>query len=85
MCPIQGARSIEVERLKRRFGYRLMRAVADEREPVSYRAACALALGLAGDVRYRKELSAELGKLRSGDEAVLAFRPQGLFPPAGMK
>eukprot|EP00752_Nemacystus_decipiens_P017086 g15303.t1 len=46
--PVVAARAIEIERLKRRFGVRLMRAVADQREPVSYRAACALALGLAG-------------------------------------
>ena len=66
-------RGIEIERLKRRFGVRLMRAVADEREPVSYRAACALALGLTGDERYKEELTIELGKLKAGDEAVLGY------------
>ena len=66
-------RGIEIERLKRRFGVRLMRAVADEREPVSYRAACALALGLTGDERYKEELAIELGKLKAGDEAVLGY------------
>jgi len=64
---------VEVERLKRRFGIRLMRAVADDREPVSYRAACALALGLSGDDRYKIELAEELGKLKAGDEAVLGY------------
>lgn len=71
--PIQGLRVIEVERIKRRFGRRLMRAVADGREPMGYRAACALALGLSGDRRYRAELSIELSKLRGGDEAVLGY------------
>lgn len=71
--PIITGRAIEIERLKRRFGLRLMRAVADDREPVSYRAACALALGLTGDDRYKAELSIELGKLRAGDEAVLGY------------
>lgn len=71
--PIVGREDIDIERLKRRFGVRLMRAVADEDEPVSYRAACALALGLTGDERYAQELSAELGKLRAGDEAVLGY------------
>lgn len=71
--PMIAGRAIEIERLKRRFGLRLMRAVADSREPVSYRAACALALGLSGDDRYKAELSVELGKLRAGDEAVLGY------------
>lgn len=66
-------KSIEIERLKRRFGIRLMRGVADEREPVSYRAACAMALGLTGDDRYKVELGVELGKLKTGDEAVLGY------------
>jgi len=71
--PLGDVRGIEIERLKRRFGIRLMRAVADEREPVSYRAACALALGLSGDRRYSAELAAELQRLRGGDEAVLGY------------
>lgn len=71
--PVVARRAIETERLKRRFGVRLMRAVADDSEPVSYRAACALALGLTGDDRYKAELSIELGKLRAGDEAVLGY------------
>lgn len=71
--PIEHDRAIEIERLKRRFGVRLMRAVAEQRLPMSYRAACALALGLTGDPRYRAELAAELSKLRSGDEAVLGY------------
>ena len=66
-------KTIEIDRLKRRFGNRLMRGVADEREPVSYRAACALALGLTGDERYKVELGVELGKLKAGDEAVLGY------------
>lgn len=76
--PIVGRRSIEIERIKRRFGVRLMRAVADEDEPVSYRAACALALGLTGDQRYAAELTVELGRLRAGDEAVLGYGLLGL-------
>ncbi|MEM9110112.1 MAG: hypothetical protein AAGC72_08810 [Planctomycetota bacterium] len=71
--PVIVERAIEIDRLKRRFGRRLMRAVADDSEPVSYRAACALALGLSGDARYREELTIELGKLRAGDEAVLGY------------
>ena len=71
--PLVTDRSIEIERLKRRFGIRLMRAVANVREPVSYRAACALALGLTGNERYKAELEVELGKLRAGDEAVLGY------------
>lgn len=71
--PIEHERAIEIERLKRRFGVRLMRAVAEPRLPMSYRAACALALGLTGDPRYRAELAAELSKLRAGDEAVLGY------------
>lgn len=71
--PIVGRQAIEIERLKRRFGVRLMRAVADDDEPVAYRAACALALGLTGDGRYAQELSAELARLRAGDEAVLGY------------
>ncbi|MEM9345825.1 MAG: HEAT repeat domain-containing protein [Planctomycetota bacterium] len=71
--PVIVSRAIEIERLKRRFGRRLMRAVADDSEPVSYRAACALALGLSGDERYREELAIELGQLRTGDEAVLGY------------
>lgn len=71
--PVILDRAIEIERLKRRFGLRLMRAVANDAEPVSYRAACAIALGLTGDDRYKAELSIELGKLRAGDEAVLGY------------
>lgn len=71
--PLIKDRAIEIERIKRRFGVRLMRAVANEREPVSYRAACALALGLTGDDRYKAELGIELGKLQAGDEAVLGY------------
>lgn len=71
--PIIVERAIEIERLKRRFGVRLMRAVANDGEPVSYRAACALALGLTGDERYKTELGVELGKLQAGDEAVLGY------------
>lgn len=71
--PLLVERGIEIERLKRRFGIRLMRAVADDGEPVSYRAACALALGLTGDDRYQQELAIELGKLKAGDEAVLGY------------
>ena len=71
--PVIVDRAIEIERLKRRFGLRLMRAVANDSEPVSYRAACAIALGLTGDERYKTELSIELGKLRAGDEAVLGY------------
>ncbi|MBX2850551.1 MAG: hypothetical protein KTR15_02250, partial [Phycisphaeraceae bacterium] len=71
--PVIVERPIEIERLKRRFGIRLMRAVANGSEPVSYRAACAMALGLTGDERYKAELGIELGKLRAGDEAVLGY------------
>lgn len=71
--PIILERAIQIERIKRRFGIRLMRAVADDREPVSYRAACALAIGLTGDDRYKAELAIELGKLKGGDEAVLGY------------
>jgi len=71
--PIVGREAIEIERLKRRFGQRLMRAVADRGEPMSYRAACALALGLSGEGRYRAELIEELSKLQAGDEAVLGY------------
>lgn len=71
--PITGRRAIEIERLQRRFGVRLMRAVADSNEEMSYRAACALALGLTGNDRYRAELVTELGRLRAGDEAVLGY------------
>lgn len=71
--PMTVGKSIEIERLKRRFGIRLMRAVANENEPVSYRAACALAIGLTGDERYKVELGVELGKLKAGDEAVLGY------------
>ncbi len=71
--PVIKDRAIEIERIKRRFGIRLMRAVANEREPMSYRAACALALGLTGDDRYKAELGIELGKLKAGDEAVLGY------------
>ena len=71
--PVIVERAIEIERLKRRFGVRLMRAVADDSQPVSYRAACAMALGLTGDDRYKAELGIELGKLRAGDEAVLGY------------
>jgi HEAT repeat protein len=71
--PVIVERPIEIERLKRRFGIRLMRAVANDSEPVSYRAACAIALGLTGDDRYKAELAIELGKLRGGDEAVLGY------------
>lgn len=71
--PVIADRAVEIDRLKRRFGIRLMRAVANWREPVSYRAACALALGLTGDERYQSELAVELGKLKGGDEAVLGY------------
>lgn len=71
--PIVYGRGIEVERLKRRFGIRLLRAVADGDEPMAYRAACALAIGLSGDDRYRADLTAELNQLRRGDEAVLGY------------
>lgn len=71
--PLSVERAVEIERLKRRFGVRLMRAVANDDEPVSYRAACALALGLTGDHRYKTELGIELGKLQAGDEAVLGY------------
>jgi hypothetical protein len=71
--PIIAQRAIEIERLKRRFGVRLMRAVANSREPITYRAACAIALGLTGDERYAEELAIELSKLRAGDEAVLGY------------
>lgn len=71
--PVVAGRAIELERLKRRFGFRLMRAVADDREPMGYRAACALALGLTGDERYKAELVVELGKLKGGDEPVLGY------------
>jgi len=71
--PVEHDRAIEVERLKRRFGRRLMRAVADADEPQAYRAACAMGLGLSGDARYVEELTVELGKLRGGDEAVLGY------------
>ncbi|MFK7789346.1 MAG: HEAT repeat domain-containing protein, partial [Phycisphaeraceae bacterium] len=71
--PVSPDRAIEIERLKRRFGTRLMRAVANGRESKSYRAACALALGLSGDVRYKAELSIELGNLQAGDEVVLGY------------
>ena len=71
--PIVHDRAIEIERLKRRFGIRLMRAVAEPREPMAYRSACALALGLSGDDRYVAELTAELSKLGRGDEPVLGY------------
>lgn len=71
--PFIGRQNIDIERLKRRFGIRLMRAVADPDEPMGYRAACALALGLSGEDRYKAELAIELGKLRGGDEAVLGY------------
>lgn len=71
--PLVGREAVDIERLKRRFGIRLMRAVADEDEPNAYRAACALALGLTGDARYKGELSEALGKLRGGDEAVFGY------------
>ena len=71
--PIEERRAIDIERLKRRFGVRLMRAIADPNEPASYRSACALALGLTGDERYAVELAVELGKLQAGDEAVLGY------------
>jgi HEAT repeat protein len=64
---------IELERLKRRFGERLARAIADEDEPMGYRVACALALGLTADPRYIPELTEELGRLQAGDEAVLGY------------
>ena len=66
-------RGIERDRLKRRFGERLRRAIANPREPIEYRAACALALGLTGDPRYIDTLSQELERLRAGDEAVLGY------------
>lgn len=71
--PVIMDRAIEIERIKRRFGVRLMRAVANDREPVSYRAACAMALGLTGDERYKNELAIELSNLGAGDEAVLGY------------
>lgn len=64
---------IELERLKRRFGERLARAIADNNEPMGYRVACALALGLTADPRYIPELTEELGRLQAGDEAVLGY------------
>lgn len=64
---------IELDRLKRRFGERLSRAIADDNEPMDYRAACALALGLTGDPIYIGMLTEELGRLRAGDEPVLGY------------
>lgn len=71
--PIENTNGSAVEAFKRRFGRQLLRGVSSRREPVSYRAACALALGLSGDRRYASGLSKELSKLRGGDEAVLGY------------
>lgn len=71
--PGEHLRGIELDRLKRRFGQRLSRAIADTGEPRGYRAACALALGLTGDPAYIAVLTEELGRLQAGDEAVLGY------------
>ncbi|MEM9414749.1 MAG: HEAT repeat domain-containing protein [Planctomycetota bacterium] len=71
--PREHLRGIQLERLKRRFGQRLSRAIADADEPLAYRAACALALGLTADPRYVPVLTQELSRLQGGDEVVLGY------------
>ncbi|XAM00042.1 hypothetical protein OT109_01380 [Phycisphaeraceae bacterium D3-23] len=71
--PREHLRGIQLDRLKRRFGQRLARAIADMDEPMGYRAACALALGLTADPQYVPVLTEELGRLQGGDEVVLGY------------
>jgi len=71
--PLGTLRAMDIERIKRRFGQRLARAVADDGEPLTYRAACALGLGLSADPRFIPVLTEELAKLRGGDELVLGY------------
>lgn len=71
--PREHLRGIQLDRLKRRFGQRLSRAIADADEPKGYRAACALALGLTADPQYIAVLTEQLGRLTGGDEVVLGY------------
>lgn len=63
----------DLDRIKRRFGQRLANEITDFDEPMEYRAACALALGLSDDPRYIPELNARLSRLGAGDELVLGY------------
>lgn len=63
----------ELDRIKRRFGQRLANEITDFDEPMEYRAACALALGLSDDPRYIPELNDRLSRLGAGDELVLGY------------
>jgi len=66
-------RRSEDERMRRLYRRRLADDITDFDEPMEYRAACALALGLSNDREAIPELAVRLSRLGPEDELVLGY------------
>lgn len=71
-APITLRRS-EDQRIRRLYRRRLADDITDFDEPMEYRAACALALGLSNDTAAISELAERLSRLGPEDELVLGY------------